>query len=313
MKRVIGALFVASLVGAVAQAQSLPAPFSSDYTLNDLGSIAGVPGPYGGITFLNDNTLLIGGSANSGGGAIYAVSVTRDINGNITGFGTPTLYSTAPNIDGGLAFGPGGDLFFTEFPNNAIGEIMPGDNSPDLTVSLSGNVTSSVGTLAFVPAGFNGAGNFVIGSYSGGTFCTASLTANGSGTYNIGTCSGTETTGGGPEGIIYVPSGSADFSGEMALVSQYSTGTVVAYGIDANGLPTGAGTTFINGLSGAEGAVLDPVTDDFLFSTFGGGNQIEEVQGFSAPIPSTPEPAAFFLMGGGLAAVIALRRRLRAC
>jgi hypothetical protein len=55
------------------------------------------------------------------------------------------------------------------------------------------------------------------------------------------------------------------------------------------------------------------VTDDFLFSTFGGGNQIEEVQGFSAPIPSTPEPAAFFLMGGGLAAVIALRRRLRAC
>jgi hypothetical protein len=29
-----------------------------------------------------------------------------------------------------------------------------------------------------------------------------------------------------------------------------------------------------NGFSGAEGAILDPVTNDFLFSTSGGGNQI---------------------------------------
>jgi hypothetical protein len=171
-----------------------------------------------------------------------------------------------------------------------------------------------VGTLGFVPAGFNGAGNFVIGSYSGGTFCTASLTPDGTvtGAYDVGACnvSSTNSTGGGPEGIIYVPQGSADFTGQTALVSLYGAGVVGAYNIDSNGLPIASTfTPFITGLSGAEGAVIDPVTGDFLFSTYGGGNQIFEVQGFVAPPSSTPEPAAFYLMGGGLATLVALRRR----
>jgi hypothetical protein len=113
---------------------------------------------------------------------------------------------------------------------------------------------------------------------------------------------------GGPEGLVYVPTGSADFSGQNVLVSEYKSGIVASFGIDGNGLPTGTGTTFISGLTGVEGAVLDPVTNDYLFSTFGGGNQIIEVQGFAA----VPEPSSFLLMVAGLAAVCALRRTRRA-
>ena len=36
------------------------------------------------------------------------------------------------------------------------------------------------------------------------------------------------------------------------------------------------------GARGAEGAVLDPLTNDFLFSTFGGGNRVIVVRGFAA-------------------------------
>lgn len=308
MKSFIAALACGVLCTFAGQAATLSAPFSSDYTLVSLTGPP-VPANYGGLTFLDDNTLLLGGSANSGGGVIDEVSVTRDGSGHINGFGAVTQYSTAPFIDGGLAFGPGGDLFFTGYPNDTLGEIKPGSTSPDKIVSLTGNVTSSVGTLAFVPAGFDGAGNFVIGSYSAGTFCTAPLTSDGSGTYDVGTCTGTSSTGGGPEGLIYVPSGSADFTGQNMLVSEYSAGTVDIFGVGADGLPTGIGQNFITGLSGAEGAVLDPVTNDFLFSTFGGGSQIVEVQGFAAV--ATPEPQAFLLMGLGLAGILARRAALR--
>jgi hypothetical protein len=313
MRSVILAATTAFMSCAGARAAVLAAPYSSNYTLVDLGTVSGVPTSYGGIGFLNDNTLLLGGTANASGGAIYEATVTRDAGGNITSIGPATPFATSPFIDGGLAFGPGGDLFFTEYPNNQIGEILPGGTSPAYTSPdlSSVGVTSSVGTVAFIPAGFNGAGSFVIGSYSGGALCTAPLTPDGTvtGAYDIGTCTGNGTNvGGGPEGIIYVPVGSTDFTGQNVLISEYDAGLIVEYAIDSNGLPTGSPTTFITGLTGAEGAVLDPVTNDFLFSTFGAENQVYEVQGFAAP-SSTPEPSTFFLITGGLAAVLAVRRR----
>jgi hypothetical protein len=84
------------------------------------------------------------------------------------------------------------------------------------------------------------------------------------------------------------------------LISAYDLGKVVAFEVGANGLPIpNTGKDLITGLNGAEGAVIDPVTGDFLFSTFGGGNRIILVSGFSTPTnvektPSTLEKLSLF-------------------
>ena len=89
---------------------------------------------------------------------------------------------------------------------------------------------------------------------------------------------------------------------------------VGAYLVDAEGNPlVGSRRTFLSGLTGAEGAVIDPVTGDFLFSTFGGSSQVVVISGFIAPEPPItgpiPEPETYALMLAGLAAIGAVARR----
>jgi hypothetical protein len=70
------------------------------------------------------------------------------------------------------------------------------------------------------------------------------------------------------------------------LVSEYSAGQVAAYAVDAHGDPiVSTRRTFIADLSGADGAYIDPVTGDFLFSTFGNGDRVVVVSGFAKPLP----------------------------
>lgn len=280
-------------------AQTIAPAFAGSYSLSSLGSVPGVPAPYGGLTFLagDSNTLLIGGAANGSAGAIYSIGVVRDVDNHITGFsGTATLYATAPQIDGGLSYGPGGILFATGFPNNTLLQYKPGSTTPDKIITLD-DVSPSVGSLAFVPTGFVGAGGFRILSYSSGNHYTADLVPDGSGTYDIANIVQRTTTAGGPEGMIYVPPGSSVFSAPSVLISEYTAGAVRAYELDANGDPIpGTSADFITGLSGAEGAFIDPVTNDFLFSTFGSNDQVVRVSGFAA----VPEPGVLFLGGTGV-------------
>jgi hypothetical protein len=283
----------------------LQSPYSADYTLTQFSSISGVPANFGGVTFLNSNTILLGGAANGASGAIYSVPVLRDASNQITGFGSATLYASAPYIDGGLAFGTDGNLYFTEYPENELGEITEPCTppcSPNEQTVLTG-IASSVGTIGFVPGGFQGAGNAIIGSYSGGEWYNVTLSGGVPASPTL-----LENTGGGPEGIVWILAGSPDFPANTALVSQYGTGTVVAYQVDSNGAPTGSGQSFITGLTGAEGATIDPLTGDFLFSTFGGGSSLDVVAGFNAP---SPEPASFSLIGLGLIGLAWRARRGR--
>ncbi len=297
-------------------AQTLAPAFSTDYSVFDLGSIAGVPGPFGGLTFKagDPNVLLLGGSANDGLGAIYEVGLVRDIDQHITGFsGTPSLFSTAPFIDGGLQHGPGGVLFFTGYPNNTLGQIKPGSSIPDRIDTLTG-VGASVGALAFVPAGFAGAGDFKLVSYNTGQFYSATLTPDGSGTYSVGSVVEELTLSGGPEGLIYIDGTNPVFGVDHMLVSEYGAGSVGAYEIDSNGNPIlSSRQDFLTGLTGVEGALVDPLTGDFLFSTFGGGNRIIQVQGFvvpEQPVIEVPEASTWGALGFVLgAAGYVMRRR----
>ncbi len=276
-------------IGTV-RAQTLTQEFTdAGYTLTDLGSVVGVPANYGGIAIRPEqpNVLYLGGAANQGSGAIYTVPLERDSTTNrIIGFDYAQYYVAAANVDGGIVFTPESTLLFTRYSNNAIGQVLP--DSTSLSTSLSSfGVSSSVGSCTIVPNGYPGAGNFIVSSYNASRLYRLPFTVLPSGEYSFASSTADVSVSGtasGPEGIAYVPEGSQGFTAPSVLVSAYDAGRVVAFEVDSIGLPVDTtARDVVTGLTGAEGAVIDPVTGDFLFSTFGGGNRIIRVSGFSVP------------------------------
>jgi hypothetical protein len=290
------ALFIAAVAPAGGQVNDTAT--TEIYTLTNLSSVPGLPTSYGGLTFLtgNPNVIIIGGAANGANGALYSIGVVRNGQNHITGFtGTATFFSQGQFNDGGVVFGPSNVLFYTRFPNNEIGEAKNGSTTTDKIVALTPlGVGSSVGALNFVPGGFPGAGQLKIVSYNTGQWYTAAFAPDGSGTYDITSPVLNTTINVGPEGFVYVPVGSPIFpSGTSMLVAEYGNDVIATYQIDASGNPIPATrTVFVNGLTGAEGSAIDPVTGDFLFSTFGEINQVIVVQGFAPPPTNTPTGVA---------------------
>jgi hypothetical protein len=282
------AVMALGLCGAGALGQNISPPFNAAYSLSDLGTPPGVPAAMGGVCFLrnNPNVLLIGGHANNIDAAIYAIGVTRDANQHITGFsGAATLHAAAAGIDGGLTYAPNGTLLYTTYSNNVLGQILPGGWGPAQTTDLSlHGVFPSTGTLQFVPPGFPGAGTLLIVSYSANEYYTMPFTPGLGGLYEVGNAAFRVTAPGGPEGIVYVPRQSVLFPFPSMLVSEYGFARVSHYQVGPNGEPLPeTRQDFISNLPGAEGGTLDPVTNDFVFSTFTGGNSILVVRGFTPP------------------------------
>jgi hypothetical protein len=255
---------------------SVDPAFRPDYTCFDLGPVPGLPAQkYGGLTLTQDpcsTTLLIGGAANTAAGKLYAITVRRDAQGHITGFeGTAQVVVDAPYNDGGITFGPSGVLFFARWPKNQLQQTRPGSAAADKVIELApfgfGFASAS---LAFVPRGFPGAGLFKMVSWPIGHWYTATLVADGAGTFELKRLSTVDLQSpGGPEGFVYVAPGSPKFDVHSVLVSEWDAGRVSSYAVDKNAEPLlGTRRDFVVGLGGAEGAYRDPVTGDFFFSTF---------------------------------------------
>jgi hypothetical protein len=262
--------------------------FDDEYRVFDLGPAPGVPPLYGCIMVdpADPDRLLLGGSANTAAGMLYAVPVTRNPLGHITGFaGTATVVASAEYNDGGIATAPGGVTFLARWPVNGFGQLRSDGTTLVTDLTLLG-VASSPGGLMIVPTGHPGAGSLKLVSWPGGAWYDVSYAPDGAGTYALTAAAQRTTITGGPEGIVYAPIGSPLIPMPSVIVSEYSAGEVSIYEVDAAGDPIPATRRrFLAGLSGAEGAHIDPVTGDFLFSTFGGGDRVVVVRGFVPPIP----------------------------
>lgn len=272
---------------ASAGAQTIQPPFDANYTWFDLGAPPGVPAALGGVLIRADepNAMYIGGAANGGLGAIYRVALRRDGNGHISGWGCfeTVLFAAAPNIDGGLCMFPDGVMAYATYPNNLVGQILPGGTSAASITSLSTvGVAGTTGSLLLVPQGFAGAGRLKILTYGGSTWYDSSITPAGDGTFTIAPMASSIYIGGGPEGVAYVHGGNPNFAVDSILVSEYGTGSVAVYEADNNGDPIPSTRRVLTtGFSGAEGATIDPLTGDFIFSSFGGGDRVIRISGFT--------------------------------
>jgi hypothetical protein len=265
----------------------------------------GVATPIGGVTFVDNNTLLIGGYAFPGNpvaanGIIQTVSVIRGAGGHITGIGAPLQFSTAPYVDD-LALGPNGVVLFTGNGPDTLGQIKPGSASPDKTVPwLAPAPYDTVGGIALVPSGFPGAGHLKIVSYTTGAWFDATLVPDGSGTYDVNattlktilsTNDPWPLNGRGPEGMAYVKGTNPGFGGtDSVLVTNSITGVVAAYPLDSNGDPiVGSGWVFASQFVGRpRGGAIDPLTGDLLFTVSDLGlnnNLVFVISGFQVESP----------------------------
>jgi hypothetical protein len=256
--------------------------------------------PYGGLTFKYDdpNTVLIGGAANDFTGRIYQIRVMRDANMHIIGFsGTARLYPGSTSRigqynDGGVVFGPENVLFVTRYPANQLEQSKPGSTTPNKVIDLTPlGVTSSVGSAAFVPQGFPGAGSMKLVSFPSGDWYNVDLAPDGNGTFNLSSATRRTNVGGGAEGIAFVPPGLPGFPANSALIAKYNSDRIVIAPLDANGDPIpGSQRDFLLGLVGPEGVAIDPVTGDFLFGTSGAQNKVILVRMVAPPSTPTPTP-----------------------
>ena len=183
--------------------------------------------------------------------------------------------ASAPDIDGGLVAGPGGDLFYTTYPDNTLGEIKAGSPSANKLVNLTNlGVTPSTGGLGLVPSGFSNGGHLKITSYDASKMFDTALSPDGSGTYNVAHAgSDVESFGAvnSHDSAVFIPAGNPLFVANTALICDYSNlnnpSKVVAYQTDGNSDPiVSTGTDFLVNLPQAAGIVIDPVTHDVLIA-----------------------------------------------
>ncbi len=309
-------------------AAELAPAFRNDYQLQDLGVIPNLPAPYGGVTFQfgNANQLLVAGSASLPESAVYVVPLLRDAQQHVAGFGAPTLWANAPapeggSIDAGLTYSPDGTvLFYTTYPDNSIGQIPWGAAGPTKqTVLTSLGIGASVGGVTFVPEGFGGAGRLKILSYDTSTLFDTTVSRDRApdgrdlGTYTIAPPTVSVALPNGIDSMDYVARGNAGFGEDGALIAEFGSGSVAAYGLDGIGNPIASTRRdFITEMPQVIGTAADPLTGDRFFTTYDfevpNRNRLWRLQGFAASrARSVSEPGLLLGLIGVLA--LGLRRR----
>ena len=275
----------------------LAAPFDASYRVFELGAVPGVPNPLGGavVARADRNTLLIAGSSETSDGGIYSIRVRRSCGDHIVAFdGAATRIADAPYVDANLVYGAQDLLLFTGWPEYSLGQLPAGAATPSQTTDLRtlGIVTmddSGPGGLGFVPPGLASAGELRLVTWPAGHWYHVGASF-GAGAYTINSLATTITVPRNPGGFAYVPAGSVDFQRQSIIVAEWSQtdstqDRVAVYEVDDAGDPQlGTRREFFSRFPRPWGAYFEPVTGDYLFLTWGAGDdRVYIVQGFVPP------------------------------
>lgn len=271
----------------------LAPPFDQYYAAYDLGPPPGIPDPLGGTTVLisDNNRLLIGGGSEHGDGAIYKIGITRDACHHIVGWnGTATMVATTPYVDANLVYYNHDLLLYTEWPQYKIGELAGAATAPssetDLsTLGLTRSGDSGPGGLGIVPPGLPAAGQLRIVTWPAGNWYHVGSTPAPP-TLTINSVTDATIVPNEPGGFAYVPAGSPGFSTQTIIMAEWgATNQVVVYDADTSGDPMAATRRlFFSMFPQPWGAYFEPVTGDFLFLSWGtGDDHVYLVTGFVPP------------------------------
>jgi hypothetical protein len=273
--------------------------FATDYKAYLLGPVPGVSNPLGGVVVKkgDPNTLLVVGESESINGAIYAIGVNRDQCGHIlTWNGTASKYADAPYADANLVYGPNDLIVYTEWPRYTISQLAAGATSPSrrtdlLPLGIAGSPDEGPGGIGFVPMGLASSGQLRIVTWPEGRFYHVGVTLSG-GLYTIDSLSQAVVVPNNPGGFAYVPAGSPQFSAQSLIVAEWNQldrdqDRVAVYEVNQMGDPTvSTRREFMTKFPRPWGAYFEPLTGDYLFLTWGDGNdRVYLVQGFAPPSP----------------------------
>jgi hypothetical protein len=280
-------------------------PYDELYTIYDLGTVPGVPNPLGGatISMTDPNTLLIAGSSEYASGAIYAIQVQRGNCGNILGFaGSATVYAYTPYVDANLVYTASGLMFYTEWPQYNLSQLLPGATSPARVTNLGAFGIDTIsdqgpGGVGLVPPSLTAAGELRIVTWPVGTWYHVGLVPDGS-LFTVTSLTEIVQVPNNPGGFAYVPAGSPGFPDQAIMLAEWNVSNsdldrVAAYDADAQGDPiVSTRREFLSRFPRPWGAYFEPVTGDYLFLSWGTGmDRVYIVQGFVPPPPiGAPAP-----------------------
>ena len=275
-------------------------PSFPNYTLLPLGSITGLSAnfQYNGLAFNGSQLLLSGGDDSTPGfQTVYSVPVVRNASEQVTGLQTATPYASVESypasffgnfLAGGLVYAPDGTLLYTTNAVSFIGQYSPATTTSSLTTA--GGIP--LGGLGYLPNGQ------LVMTSTNGNWYPVSLSGPGANGIYANVVIGAALAG------VNAPADSfADLS-DGVLVGDSSTHSLLMYGLDANGHPTGAGVQIVTDSLDpiGYGLVRDPQHPQSYFFTTG-NNQLWELT-----VP-TPEPQAGLLALGGMALLLSMRFR----
>jgi hypothetical protein len=276
----------------------LAPPFHQLYSVYDLGPVPGVPNPLGGtmIRAADASSLLVAGGSETDDGAIYRIGVKRDECGHIIGWaGTATAIAHTPYVDANLVDYASDLLVYTEWPQYHLSQLggasAPARRTDLRTLGMPAGGDYGPGGLGLVPPPLPAEREMRLVTWPGGRWYHVAVSADG-GLLSIDGLAHTATVPNEPGGFAYVPKGSPGFARQSIIVAEWRRANplgdrVAVYEVDDAGDPKiTTRREFFAKFPRPWGAYFEPVTGDYLFLSWGTGqDHVYIVQGFVPPPP----------------------------